>query len=299
MITLPLPEIVVDGLSLPECPRWHNGALYFSDITVGRVHRLNADDSTELLYESSTDFIGGLGFLNNGDLLAAASKQRQVLRIVDGKAEVFADLSDLCPYVLNDMIVIENNVYVGQPGYDPWGAHMDKMPDPADVLFANTEGSVSVAASDMMSPNGIAVSPDGSTLYVAESTGNRISCFTRDSATGALSNRRVFATLPDGGIPDGICLDDEGAVWAAMPIAVTPNAYLSGLGVVRLIEGGQVTHVVPVGEGRRALACAFGGADRKSLYICTVPEFHGSAAASEGHGRLERISLDFIGAGRP
>jgi sugar lactone lactonase YvrE len=297
--TLPRPEIVVEGLSLPECPRWHEGALYFSDITAGRVYRLKPDDSAELLYESSTDYIGGLGFLDNGDLLAAASKQRQLLRIAEGKAEVFADLSAVCGYVLNDMIVVANRAYVSQPGYDVWTTSPDGMPDPTDLLFVSAEGDAAIAFSDMMSPNGVAVSPDGRTLYVAEATAMRVSCFTIDQASGALSNRRVFGVLPDGGLPDGICVDDQGAVWAAVPVAMTGTSVRSGPGVIRMIEGGQGTHVVPVEAGRRALACAFGGVDRKSLYICTVPEFHGSAAASEGQGRIERVSLDFAGAGRP
>lgn len=295
MIVLPGPEIVLDGLNLPECPRWHDGALYFSDIAAGRVCRLGAEDRAELLYEDGGDFTGGLGFLEDGDLVTVLSKQRRLLRIGRGGNAVHADLSGLCRFVLNDMAMHGGRAYVSQPGFDIWADELRAMPDPTDLIVVHPDGSAAIAASDMMSPNGMAISPDGRTLYVAESTGMRITCFDIDPASGALSNRRLFATLPDGGLPDGICLDDQGAVWAAVPVAVTPTSYGTGPGVIRLVEGGEATHVVPVGEGRRALACAFGGADRASLHICTVPDFEGVAALSAGQGRLERMSPGFRG----
>ena len=291
MILLPTPEVVVEGLTLPECPRWHCGALYFSDIAAGRVYRLGADDRTELLHEEADDFVGGLGFLENGDLLAVLSKGRKVLRIGEDGAAIHADLSGLCRFVLNDMSVHADRAYVSQPGFDIWANEIHGMPDPTDIIVVQPNGSATIAASDMMSPNGMVISPDGRTLYVAESTAMRISCFDIDAATGTLSNRRIFGVLPDGGIPDGICLDDEGAVWSAVPVAVTATSFGAGPGVIRMTEGGEATHLVPVAEGRRALACALAGEKGDTLYICTVPDFEGSAAFSQNQGRLERVAL--------
>lgn len=299
MIVLPSPEVVAEGFTLPECPRWHDGALYFSDIAGGRVHRLGAADQVETLYESKTDFIGGLGFSDDGDLIAVLSKQRQLLRLTGRGSTAFADLSSICRFVLNDMVVTNGRAYVSQPGFDIWAGEPHGMPPATDLIVVDTDGRATIAASDLMSPNGVAVSPDGRTLYVAESTAMRITQFSIDPATGALADRRVFATLPDGGIPDGICLDSQGAVWAASPVVWSPTYYGAGPGVFRLAEDGEATHLVPVQEGRRALACAFGGPDRATLYICTVPDFAGSAATSSGLGRIERVSLDFHGAGIP
>jgi sugar lactone lactonase YvrE len=299
MKVLSTPQVVVDGLNLPECPRWRDGALYFSDITRGRVYRLNANDETELLYQSPSDFVGGIGFTAEGDLIAVLSKQRQVARVGEDGAPPYADLTSVCRFVLNDMVVTDARAYVSQPGMNIWEEEAQGMPPATDLLVAEADGRVAIAASEMMSPNGMAVSPDGRTLYVAESTAMRISRFAIDPATGSLSDRAVFATLPDGGIPDGICLDSEGGVWAASPVAWTPTSFGAGPGVYRLTEGGVATHLVPVEKGRRALACAFGGEDRKSLFICTVPDFEGSAAGSAGQGRIERVSLDFSGAGVP
>ena len=291
MIRLPASEVIVRGLTLPECPRWHDGALYFSDIAAGRIFRLGADDEAELIHEEPGDFVGGLGFFDNGDLLAVLSKQRKLLRIGEGGTSAHADLTGLCEFVLNDMSTSANRAYVSQPGFDIWGEEARGMPPPTDLILVQPDGSGSIAASDMMSPNGMAISPDGKTLFVAECTAMRITCFDINPASGALSNRRLFGVLPEGGIPDGICLDDEGAVWSAVPVAMSGLSLQSGPGVIRMTEGGQVTHIVPVAEGRRALACSLGGENSEYLYVCTVPDFEGAAALSAGQGQVERVRI--------
>ncbi|GAD47821.1 putative lactone hydrolase [Caenibius tardaugens NBRC 16725] len=290
---------LVEGLTLPECPRWHKGNLYFSDITAGRIYRLGGENRAELLYQSDGDFVGGLGFLDDDTLLAVLSKQRRIVRIADGKAQPYAALSDLCPFVLNDMVVSRNHAYISQPGFDIWADHPDGMPPATELLHVDPTRSSTLAATEMMSPNGMAISSDGRVLYVAESTALRITCYDIDPATGALSNRRLFAQLPDGGFPDGICLDDHGGVWAAVPVAVSGTSFGGGPGVIRMIEGGEVTHLVRVGSGRRALACAFGGNQRDILYVCTVPDFEVASAESDSQGKLECIEVEFKGQGVP
>lgn len=292
MKILKAPETIFEGLNLPECPRWKNGALYFSDIAGGRVFKLNPDDKVERIFQSDVDYIGGLGFSEDGGLVAVSSKQRKLLRLSQGGSVDYADLSSLCRFVLNDMVMQDDRCFVSQPGFDIWSGHADGMPDLTDIIGVHPNGEPYIAASEMASPNGMAISPDGQTLYVAESTAMRISCFDIDPGTGALSNRRVFASIPDGGIPDGIALDKDGAIWAALPVAATATSYAAGPGVVRIEEGGRVTHLAPVGEGRRALACALPAEDQKTLYICTVPDFEGAAAFSQAAGRLERVRLD-------
>lgn len=298
MILLPTPEVVVGGLTLPECPRWQDGGLFFSDIAAGRIYRLGADGIAALIHEEPDDFVGGLGFLDSGDLLAVLSKQRRIVRIGADGAVPHADLTELCDFVLNDMTIRADRAYVSQPGFDIWANDAHGMPPATDIILVQPDGTAAVAASEMMSPNGMAISADGTTLYVAECTAMCITSFAIDAATGALSNRRLFATLPDGGIPDGICLDDAGGVWSAVPVAATATSFGAGPGVIRMIAGGAVTHLAPVGDGRRALACAIGGEHGDHLYICTVPDFEGAAAFAEGSGRLERVRLtDNVGDG--
>jgi sugar lactone lactonase YvrE len=112
-------------------------------------------------------------------------------------------------------------------------------------------------AGDMHFPNGMALTPDGRTLIVAESYGQRLTAF--DVADdGALGNRRVWAQFEGRVGPDGICMDAEGAVWMASPVSRE---------LLRVREGGDITHRIATPE--QALACALGGEDGRTLYVCT------------------------------
>ena len=130
------------------------------------------------------------------------------------------------------------------------------------------------------------ITPDGRTLIVGESFGGRLTAWDI-GADGALSNRRVWAPL-DGAVPDGICLDAEGAVWSACPI--------SGR-VLRVREGGEVTDVVTV-DRRGAYACMLGGADRRTLFICTA-DASDPAETGSMRGAIETVRVDVPGAGLP
>jgi sugar lactone lactonase YvrE len=100
-------------------------------------------------------------------------------------------------------------------------------------------------------PNGMAVTPDNSTLIVAESFAGRLSAF-EIADDGSLSNRRVWADLGQGG--DGICVDEEGAVWAAALNAC-----------VRVREGGEVLARIEL--DRFCFACMLGGTDARTLFM--------------------------------
>jgi sugar lactone lactonase YvrE len=131
------------------------------------------------------------------------------------------------------------------------------------------------------------VTPDNSTLIVAESYGNKLTAF--DIATdGGLSNRRVWADL-DGGYPDGICLDVGNAIW----YADVPNKRC-----VRVREGGQVLHTIELDRG--CFACALGGADRRQLFMVAT-EWGGPANVAEGPrtGQVLSVAAPAAGAGWP
>jgi sugar lactone lactonase YvrE len=295
-IALPQPEIVADGLAMPEAPRWHDGAFYFSDIWSGRVLKLGGDGSLTTAAEFPGKHASGLGFLPNGDLLTVLMDDRQVMRTSQGCSALYADLKPLTRFPINDMVVDrQGRAYVSQPGFDMWAERIE--PRTTDIILIASDGRARVAASGLNSPNGLAISPDGSTLFVAESSAGCISTFAI-AADGSLSQHRVFAQLPEGGIPDGICLDDSGGVWAGVPVSLA-KLEGHGLGVRRIIEGGMVTHIVPVSAGHRALACVFGGGDRRSLYICTADAVQPDQALAAKAGRVERVHLEFRGAGLP
>jgi len=295
-VALPQPEIVTDGLTLPEAPRWHDGAFYFSDIFAGRVLRLGQSGHPQTVAEFPGN-VSGLGFMPNGDLLTVLMDARLVMRTPPGgKPALHADLTGLTPFHINDMVVdARGRAYVSQPGYDMWAERPERKP--TDIIVVEPDGRAGIGASGLHGPNGLAIGPDGKTLFVAESGAGCISAFAI-AANGSLSGRRLFAQWPEGGIPDGICLDDAGGLWAAIPVS-RANLAGHGLGVQRIVEGGTVTHAVPVSAGHRALACVFGGGDRRSLHICTVDGFHPEQARAALSGRIERVALDFRGAGLP
>jgi sugar lactone lactonase YvrE len=289
---------VVDGLWFTEGPRWHDGALWCSDIFGHRVLRLQADGSgamvTETVVEVPDDEPSGLGWLPDGRLLVVGMQRRLVYRLeADGSLAVHADLSSVARGVLNDMIVsADGRAYVGDMGLDP--NDRDAGVHPGQLLCIEPDGSFSTVADDLGAPNGPALTDDGATLILAESSAFQLSSFTVE-ADGTLSGRAVFAAVPPapGGpgyaTPDGICLDSTGAVWVADP---------SGARVVRLLQGGAVTHSVDF-HGEVPVACVLGGPDRRTLYICVAADFRREALLRQPLGRIDAVAVEVAGAGRP
>jgi len=227
----------------------------------------------------------GLGWLPDGRLLVVSMEDRRLLRLdPDGLHEV-ADLSSLAGYHCNDMVVdSKGRAYVGNFGFD---IHAEK-PEfrKAEILLVEPDGEARVAASDLAFPNGTVITPDGRTLIVGESFGARLTAY--DIALdGSLSNRRVWAKL-EKAVPDGICLDAEGAIWVASPISSA---------LLRVHEGGKVSERIPVTTP--AIACMLGGPDRRTLFICTAEDTHPARCRANRTSRIETVRVDVPGAGFP
>jgi sugar lactone lactonase YvrE len=151
----------------------------------------------------------------------------------------------------------QGRTYVGDIGYNFWNP--DAAPvDTCVIARIDANGEVSKAAEGLEFPNGIVFTPDGKTLIVAETNAYRLTAYDVD-ADGNLSNRRVFAHLPEGVQPDGICLDAEGAVWLANP-AGNPA-------VLRVRKGGEVTDSIVLDV--HAYAVMLGGPEGRHLFVCT------------------------------
>jgi sugar lactone lactonase YvrE len=280
-------EVLAAGFAYAEDPRWRNGRLYFSDMYGGKVHSVTPSGAVETVFDLGASTPSGLGFMPNGDLLVVSMFERVLLRLGASGIARHADLSPLAPHSINDMVVDRaGRAYVGQSGFDYWAG---EAPRPAPLIGVDPDGSLFLAAPDLLVGNGVVITDDGRTLIVAETLGHRISAFDIDGA-GRLFNRRVFAELPDGHMPDGICLDTNGGVWTACP---------SGLGVIRFEEGGRLTHVVPLPEPHRAYACMLGGADRRTLFICTSETSDKTDAPRMRSSRILALPVDFTGAGLP
>jgi len=284
-------ETLATGFAFTECPRWHDGKLYFSDILGHAVYRSDLSGKVDKLADLGGEEPSGLGFLPDGDLLIVSMHTNKIYRLGrSGKLELYADVSSVAPKGINDMVVDrDGRAYVVQFGFDfPGGEEMCASPlvgiDPDGRIYAATTHKLMVA-------NGITITEDGRTLICAESGSRSLSAFDREPETGKLSNHRYISQkMLKGQIPDGICLDDQGGVWVACCF---------GPGVVRYEEGKGATHIVALPEDRFAYACMFGGSDKRTLFICTAEKYNPEGLRASRNSSIDYIKTEFTGAGLP
>ncbi len=279
-------ERVASGLLFGEGPRWHDGQLHFSDIGAGRVQRITSAGALETIVEVPGR-PSGLGWRPDGVLLISSMHDHRLLAFDGDALREVADLSAFCGGHLNDLVVdAQGRAYVGNIGFSLDVTPID--PRPTHVVRVDPDGRVQSAADDLMAPNGMVITPDGGTLIVAESGRACLTAFPID-ANGDLGTRRCYAKLPAGAAPDGICLDEEGAVWVASP---TTNEFL------RLREGGEVASRIPT-DGRPGIACMLGGPDRRTLYLITAPTANIESSIPLADGHIDCLRVEVPGAGRP
>jgi sugar lactone lactonase YvrE len=251
-------QTLVGGRAFLEGPRWHDGALFVSDMHAHEVLRVTTDGAVEVL--ASLDAApSGLGWLPDGSMLIVSMDDRQLLRRADdGTLSGHADLSTLAPHEINDMVVDDaGHAFVSQFGYD---FHGGGKPRAAPLLRVDPDGSAREVSDGLKMPNGMVITADGATLVVAESAGRCLTAFDL-AGDGSLDRRRLWADLPEGDYPDGVCIDADDAIWISGPASDR---------FVRVREGGEVTDVVET-PGRHAIACAIGGDDGRTLFCCTSP----------------------------
>jgi sugar lactone lactonase YvrE len=288
------------GFHFTEDPRWHDGALWFSDIHGRCVLRapIEGNDAVgdpEVVAEITDDRPSGLGWLPDGRLLIVAMhSQRLLRREPDGEIVVHADLSSVARGTLNDMIVAaDGTAYVGDMAI-PLFTDEPFERAPGQTIRVDPDGTPTLAADDLALPNGHVLTDDGRTLIVAESLGGRVTVFTVQPDR-SLADRRTFAEPAavagsDRCSPDGICLDAEGAVWVADAM---------GRRAVRVLEGGEITDVVECEEGVGPYACVLGGADRRTLLLCVAATHDYHVTERELTSGIDMLRVDVPGAGRP
>ncbi len=278
------PKVILDGLWFPEGPRWHDGALYFSDMHGRAIWRLAPDGKSGKIGEFD-DEVSGLGWLPDGTMLAVSMSRRCLLRLTAQRWELAVDLSSYTANPINDMVVDQQGrAYVGGFGFNLFAG---EEPRPTGLLCVEPSGRTRMVAGGLNFPNGMVITPDGKSLIVGETLGERMTAF-EIQPDGSLVNQRVFASIA-GLIPDGCCLDAEGAVWVAWP---------GSNKVVRLQEGGKITGTIEL-PGRHAYACMLGGADRRDLYICTALGHMPDVIKAKAEGKIEVVRVDVPGAGLP
>jgi len=314
-------DILLDGLTFPECPRWHDGALWFSDVHAHTIIRMTGDGRARRIVENARQ-PAGLGWLPNGDLLYVRMVDRVLVQVAQpvspvsgppavqsgdatlsrNSERIIADLTHIEPVQLNDMTVdTSGRAYIGGFGFDinkgdPFATSSIYMVDVRDGARAPSPAKSgdthpaptppTVAAGNMRFPNGMVVTPDGRTLIAAETVGRCLTAFDITDQ-GALTNRREWAALPI--FPDGICLDAENAVWVASP---TTGECL------RVREGGGITHNVKA-HARGVYACMLGGETGRTLYLCTSNTTGPELTQGISTGWIEQAEAEVPHAGLP
>jgi sugar lactone lactonase YvrE len=282
--------VLIDTVRFPECPRWHEDKLWFSDFFARRVMSVDLIGNVQMIAQLE-DMPCGLGWTSEGRLLVVSAFARRLLQLEAGKLVEVADLSSLVNAPNNDLVVDgQGRAYIGNMGY----VFGRGTPRPGSIVLVTPEGNARAVAEGLGFPNGMVITPDGQTLIVAESHAARLTAF-RIEPDGSLSHRRAWAQFEDFGnygatpgqiTPDGICLDADQAVWIASP---------NTREVLRVKESAQITDRLPLSA--IPVACMLGGEDRRTLFIAVTESQ--DPTERQARGRIETIQVEAAGAGLP
>ena len=273
-------------LVYPESPRWRDGRLWFSDVHAYAIKTVDLHGRVAVVAEVPGR-PAGIGFLPDGRLLVASALDRRLWTWDGSDLRLAADLGDVALGLLNDMVVDgRGRAYISDTGFNLMAG--DPPRSGQIILYQDSAPGttrVRIVSTDVMFPNGAAVSQDGSHYWVAETAANRVSMFDID-ADGSLSTRHTLIDLPD--MCDGLCLDVDGAIWVA------------------LLRRGEFWRVLPDGsvgatlsaEGRLAVACTLGGEGRGTLFLCSAETTMDELAHGRSIGHIHTIPA-ISGAGWP
>jgi sugar lactone lactonase YvrE len=274
---------LIDKLAFPEGPRWHDGKLYFSDMHAHKVLAVDMNGKAETICEVPNR-PSGLGWLPDGRMLVVSMTDRKVMRLERDGLTLHADLSKLAGWDCNDMVVdSKGRAYVGNFGYD---LHALATEREADLVMVMPDGKASVVATGLLFPNGSVITADGKTIIIGESFGRRLSAYDI-AADGTLSNRRIWAEI-DPAVPDGICLDAEGAIWVASPFTKE---------TIRVLEGGRLAERIETEF--QSIACTLGGPDGKTLFLLTAPSINPEQCRTNPSSRIEITQVEVGTGGSP
>jgi sugar lactone lactonase YvrE len=275
-------QILMTGIAFGESPRWHEGCLWFSDWGAQEVVAVDLEGKSEVIVRVPS-FPFCIDWLPDGRLLIVSGGDGLLLRREpDGSLVTHADLTRLAQHKWNEIVVdSRGNAYVNNTGFDfPGGAFA-----PGSIALVTPDGAARQVADGVAFPNGMVVTPDNATLILAESYGKKLTAFDI-AADGGLSNRRVWADL-DGGVPDGICLDAENAVW----YGDVPNKRC-----VRVREGGEVLQTIDLDRG--CFACTLGGVHKRTLFLVAA-EWPACMRGGARTGQVLTVEAPAPGVGWP
>jgi gluconolactonase len=231
-----------------------NGNVYFTDQPNDKIIKWNEADNTLSIFKEPAGRANGLYFDHNGNLLAAADDKNELWRInsngiVDTLITNFEGKKLNGP---NDIWVdLQGGIYFTDPYYQrPYWERTTAEIEEKNVYYISPDlKNITVAATDLVQPNGIIGTPDGKTLYVADIGDQKTYSYTIQN-NGTLTNRTIFTDMGS----DGMTIDNKG------------NIYLTGEGVTIFNPKGEKIHHIPVNEEWTANV-TFGGKNQNILFI--------------------------------
>ena len=280
-------EVLMRGFLFPESPRWHRGSFYCNSIDEGTLYKIGLDGTREELLKID-DWLSGWYFVapDSDDIVYTSALKRKLMSSNWKESTEIADLSHLVNFSVNDMVGTKNgHKYIG--GVDPDFNKVDhtKMPS-SPLLQVSPSGEVSVASDITGFPNGMVITPDDKKLIMADSRDWKVYQWDLAEDGTLASDHSVFAEV--AGQVDGISLDEGGGLWVT----------LGGVGVHRVLEGGQVTDRIDVGN-TGATACMLGGPDGRTLLITCSDSHDRKVMAENPSGHLQVVTVDIPGVGLP
>ena len=247
-------EFLAWGYGLVEGPRTDaDNNLYFSDIRGGGVFRRSpSGDITAVIPGRKS--VGGLAVHADGGLIVSG---KDVSHWKDGQFRVLLARDGVSAF--NDLQPDpEGRIIAGAIRMNMEDPNAEKVP--GEAYRIDLDGSVTELYGGVETSNGIGFSPDGHSLYHSDSTTKGI--WVHDVAPdGSLSNRRhIGKSAFERGIPDGMCVDENGDLWVA---------HVGGRRVVKLSPAGDVLDEIPV-PAKWVTSVAFGGPDWSDLYLVSA-----------------------------
>ncbi|MFL5734397.1 MAG: SMP-30/gluconolactonase/LRE family protein [Chloroflexia bacterium] len=283
------PKILLDGLAYVESPRWHDGRLWFAHWGTGEIVAVDLDGKSEVTGHGPPGLGWSIDWLPDGRLLITG---KELLRMEpDGTTVRHADLSEIADGWNEIVVDGRGNIYLNSINFQFLAGAQPTSPT-GIIALITPDGTARQVAGDLSFPNGMVITPDNSTLIIGESFTGRLIAFDID-ADGSLSNRRVWA---EGLLPDGICLDAEGAIWVQTAATFTPTRRegTPAGAVVRLREGGAVLQRIE--HDRAIFATMLGGPDRKMLFLLAaewrgIEHVNEALAARTGQVLVSQVSV--------
>jgi sugar lactone lactonase YvrE len=247
--SMPEPRVLLSGLAMVESPRWHDGRLWFAHWGAEEVVAVDLDGNSEVVAQGPPGLGWSIDWLPDGRLLVTG--EELLRREPDGTMVRHVDLRGVADHGWNEIVVDgRGNIYLDGFDFDFLGGEAPKQ---GIIALVTPDGEARQVADGIEFPNGMVVTPDNSTLIIAESFAGRLTAFDI-AGDGTLSNRRVWA---DGVGPDGITLDAEGAIWASSSIGAND--------CVRIRQGGEVAERFEL--DRFCFACTLGGPEGRTLFM--------------------------------